>query len=118
MSDQNLFLPLCGIPLLIFISIVAILGMRARFKFANRLRDAYQDKEKMDNWLKTHNQNKQRVFLLIALVSILGTLALGLLIASGILSMSIIVLIVFIALIVLCIISGIILLMDLDKLSK
>ena len=116
MSDQNLFLPVCGPLIFLFILVVAIMGMRSRLRFAKRLFNAYKDENRMENWRK--NSNKHKLFLLMALFSILGILSLSLLIFTGILSMSNILLIVFVALILLCLISGIIMLIDLEKLAK
>jgi hypothetical protein len=82
MTDQNLFLPICGTFLFLLVLITAVFGMRARLKFANRLRNVYKDKAKIDNWLKTH-KTKHRLLLLISLASSLGVLILGALILSG-----------------------------------
>lgn len=116
MSDQNLFLPVCGPLIFLFILVVAIIGMRSRLRFAKRLFSAYKDENRMENWRK--NSNKHKLFLLMALFSILGILSLSLLIFTGILLMSNILLIVFVALTLLCLISGIIMLIDLEKLAK
>lgn len=117
MSDQNLFLPICGPLLFLLVLLTAIFGMRARFRFAKRLRNAYNDKEKIDSWLKTH-KNKQRLLLLTSLISTLGILVLGALTLSGILIVSKILLLVFAILFLLGIISGILILIDYEKLAK
>ena len=117
MSDQNLFLPICGTLLFLLILTAAIFGMTARLRFTKRLLSAYRDREKIDAWLKTHG-NKQRLLLLISLVSILGILFLGVLILNGIVFMSKILLILFIVLLLLGIISGALILIDLENLAK
>ena len=116
MSDQNLFLPVCGPLILLFILIVAITGMKSRLRFAKRLFNAYKDENKMENWRK--NSNRHRLFLLIALFSILGILSLGLLIFTGLLPMSNMLLIGFVVLVLLCLISGVVMLIELEKLVK
>ncbi len=117
MSNQNLFLPICGTFLILLILLAAIFGMRSRLRFANQLRKVYKDKEKTENWLTTHKK-KQRLLLLLALISVVGMLMLGFLIASGLLLPSKILLIAFVILISLSIISGTLMLIDLENLRK
>ena len=116
MSNQNLFLPVCGPLIFLFILVVAIIGMKSRLRFAKRLLSAYKDENRIENWRK--NKNKHKLLLLMALVSILGILFLSLLILTGILSMSNIVLMIYVVLILSCLISGILILADLEKLAK
>ena len=116
MSDQNLFLPVCGPLIFLFVFIVAIIGMRSRLRFAERLFSAYKDKNRIESWHK--NKNKHKLLLLTALVSILGILFLSLLILIGILSVSSILLITYVVLILSCLISGILILADLERLAK
>ena len=117
MADPNLFLPICGTLLFVLVLITAILGMRARFSFARRLRKAYNDKEKIDNWLKA-NKTKQRLLLLVSLTASLGILILGALTLSGILVMSKTLLIVFTILLLAGALSGTIMLIDYERLAK
>jgi CBS domain containing-hemolysin-like protein len=117
MSDQNLFLPICGPVILLSMAFIAIWGMRARLRFSSRLRNAYRDSEKIENWLKTHRRN-QTLRLWIALISILGILVLGLSVLSGVLFPSKLLIFVVGILIVLLIISGTLILIDLNKLAK
>ncbi len=117
MINQNLFLPVCGSVLFVMILVVIIFGMRSRFRFASRLRSGYRDQQKFENWLRIY-RGKQRLLLLIALISNIGIITLGGLIFSGILFPSKISLIVFIFLLLTGTISGIIIFIDLTKLAK
>ena len=117
MSDQNLFLPICGPILLLLISLAAILGMRARFRFSNRLRSAYREKEKIENWTRSYRRN-QTLLLRIALISILGALVLGLLLLSGKLFPSTLIVIIFGVLLLLAIMSGTLILIELKRLTR
>ncbi len=117
MSTPNLFPIVCGPFLLLVILIAAIFGMRSRLKFGRRLRNVSQNREKLDNWLVTH-QRKQRVLLIVSAMSILSTLALCLLMLSGILFPSKPILIVIGTLILVSIIAGTLVLIDLERLAK
>jgi len=117
MSEQNLFLPICGTFLLLLVLTAAIFGMRARLKFAKRLHNAYKDQERIGVWLKTH-KTKQRLLLLICLGSSLGILVLGILTLSGLLLISKTVLTIFAILLLMGIISGTLLLIDYERLVK
>jgi hypothetical protein len=117
MADQNLFFPICVPLLLVLILVVAVLGMRARLRFASRLRHVHRDKVIFNNWLKVH-QTRQRFLLAISLISVIGVFALGTLILSGILFLSKIILIVLLFLIILGFIAGTLILIDLKKLAK
>ncbi len=118
MTNQNLFLPVCGSLIVLFVIVVAMIGMRSRLRFGNRLLNAYKDKKRVEDWRETQGKNKQKLLLLSALVSIIGILALFLLVLANILQMSNLLLLIFVALIFLCIISGILILIDLEKLAK
>jgi uncharacterized membrane protein YbaN (DUF454 family) len=117
MSDQNLFLPICGTFLFLLVLITAIFGMRARLKFAKRLLNVYNDKKTLDNWLKTH-KTKHRLLLLISLSSSLGTLILGAFILSGALLMTKLSLTILVVLLLSGIISGTLMLIDYQRLAK
>jgi hypothetical protein len=116
MSNQNFFLPVCGSLIFLFVLIVAIIGMRSRLRFAKRLFSAYKNKSAIKNWGKY--KNKHQLLLLVALVSILGILFLSLLILTDILNLSNILLLGYVVLILSCMTSGILLLIDLEKLIK
>lgn len=117
MSDQNLFLPICGSLIFLFIILAAIFGMGARLRFAKRLRNAYKDKENIIAWQKAH-KSRQRLLLLVSLISVSGLIILGGLILIGILVVSMNSLVIFATLIIVGLISGILLLRDLEKLVK
>lgn len=118
MTNQNLFLPICVPLLTLFILITVIAGMRSRLRFAKRLFNGYSDNKKMENWNKTKNQVKQRIFMLVILISILGILLLSLLITTGAIAISMFSMIIYATLIVSCLLSGVILLIDLEKFAK
>jgi len=116
MSDQNLTLPICGTFIFLLTLVTVILGMQARLRFGKRLLGAYKDKEKINNWLKSYG-NKHKLLVTIALVSILGILVIAVLVFSGIMVMSKLFLILLVVFILLAIISGALILIDVEKLA-
>jgi uncharacterized membrane protein SpoIIM required for sporulation len=102
---------------MLFVFVVAIFGMRSRLRFADRLSNAYKDKKKLEYWA-SHNQKKRRLLLLIALVSILGIVVLWLLTITGVIIPSIVTLMIFGTLVVIVIMTGFLLLKDVEKLVK
>jgi uncharacterized membrane protein YbaN (DUF454 family) len=116
MANQNLFLPVCVPLIFLFVLAVAIMGMRSRLRFAKRLFSVHKDENRFENWRK--NKNKHRLLALMVLVSIIGILLLSLLILVGALSMSNILLTIFVVLILSCLISGILILVELEKITK
>lgn len=117
MTDQNLFLPICGTFLFLLVLITAIFGMRARLKFAKRLFNVYKDRTKLDNWLKI-SKPRHRLLLLISLASSLGIIGLGVLVLSGTLFMSKFLLTIFVILFLSGIIAGTLMLIDYQRLVK
>ena len=119
MSNQNLFFPVCVPLLILFVFVVAIFGMRSRLRFADRLSNGCKDKKKLEYWA-SHNQKKRRLLLLIALVSILGIAVLWLLTIADVITPSIITLMIFgtLTLVVIGIMTGFLLLKDIEKLVK
>ena len=117
MTDQNLFLPVCGTFLFLLVLITAIFGMRARLKFAKRLLNVPKDKTKFDNWLKI-NKAKHRLLLLISLTSSLGIIVLGVLVLNGTLFLSKLLLTIFMILFLSGITAGTRMLIDYERLVK
>lgn len=117
MQNQTLTLLICA-PLLIgVIAIVAILGMRPRITFANRIFRAY--KTNKIEYESSQNTKKRGKLIFLQLFLVVSFFVLSVLVITGVLNFSNLVLGAYLILILLSIVIGHILYKDVEKiLSK
>lgn len=115
MADQNLSFFVCVPLFLLFIMVIAVIGMRSRMRYAKDLLTGYKKMQSVGKQQNIHNQTKRRAYLVVALFSLLSILLLSFLIFVQILPASIPILIVCFMLIFFTLLSGIMLLRDIEK---
>ena len=117
MANQDLTLAVCVPLLIVILAVVAVLGTRARLRFAKRLATARRDKEKTRNWFRSRG-SRQTWIVIVALLSLLGMVVLGLLVFGSILPPSKTILVLFGFLALTSLGSGALLLRDIENFAK
>jgi hypothetical protein len=98
--------------------VVAILGMRFRLRFANRLLLASRDERKLENWRKAHPAKAERAIFLVAGISGAGILVLGSLLLTGVVPASWLLVFVWVSLFVTDFVAGVVILIWLNDLAR